>query len=138
MTDYNMNKNNVNEEKEYAIDFNKIKFNYDEENIVFDYKSFDIPMNNAIFSLMLYPESANLFCSYGDITTYVHQKEHMFFMDENEVMLMHIPYKKGLHLLKCLGYEKVSVSIMPFDVSIDDDEEPPKAIYYAEDWKRVE
>lgn len=137
MKDINI-KDNVTKEKEITIDFNKIKFNCNDENNISYGKSSDIPMNNAIFTLMLYPETANLFCSYGDISTYVQEEEDMFFVDENVVMFMHIPYKKGLHLLKSLGYEKASVSIMPFDVSIDDDEEPPKAIYYAEDWKRIE
>ena len=150
MINYNMNNNNVSEESEINMDINKINYvtqnvdnEYvkdicnDENNISYG-KSSDIPMNNAIFTLMLYPEMANLFCSYGDISTYVHEKEDMFFMDENEVIFMHIPYKKGLHLLKCLGYEKASVSIMPFDVSVTDEEESPNAIYYDETWRKIQ
>lgn len=137
MKDINI-KDNATKEKEIAMDFDKIKFNYDEENSVSDGKSSDIPMNNAIFTLMLYPETANLFCSYGDISTYIQEDEEMFFIGENEVMFMHIPYKKGLHLLKSLGYEKASVCIMPFDVSVADEEESPNAIYYDETWRKIQ
>lgn len=97
----------------------------------------ELPDNYSIFSLYLQENTAGLFCSYGDITTYVKETENICFLPENGVIFFNISYKQGLHILKCLGYEKVSASFSPFDACIDDDTST-QAIYYQEDWKRIQ
>ena len=98
---------------------------------------YDFSDNHSIFSLYLQENTAGLFCSYGDISTKVIEPEDVFFIPGGGVMFFNISYKKGLHILKCLGYEKVSVSFSPFDACIDDDTST-QAIYYQEDWKRIQ
>lgn len=93
--------------------------------------------NYSIFYLYLRENIAELFCLYGDITTSVKEAENICFLPENGVIFFNISYKKGLHILKSLGYEKEGASFSPFDTCTDDVTNT-QAIYYQESWTRIQ
>ena len=93
--------------------------------------------NYSVFNLYLYADSASMVATYGHIGTYIKEDEDVF-VEDHMVLFMNITYKKGLHILKCFGFEKDSARFLPFDVDIGDNIDYSNAIYYEENWKKIQ
>ena len=93
--------------------------------------------NYSVFDLYLYADNASMVATYGHIGTYIKEDEDVIVEDQM-VLFMHIPYEKGLHILKCFGFEKDSARFLPFDIDLGDGIDYSNAIFYEENWKKIQ
>lgn len=106
------------------------------EDLFFISEAYDAPEDDSVVILYLQENVACLFCFFDNDFTGINTIDEKLTLPKSDGLFITVSYKRGIDILKGMGYLKVNTESASFGVCIDDIHQRTMVNIYREYWKR--